>query len=562
MKNIIIIFFILLVLPAALYSQYTGGDGRGAVALALNGKHLTNWFNTDGNWGTATNWLEAALPTSSEDANVMASATVDGAYSHTGLTITSDGSVTIPSGKSLTVTGALTNSNPAGGLLVKSGGSLIQNSANVEAYVERDIAAWGVGALANHGWHFLSSPVEAQTIDPTFTDPDPALYDFFAWWEPTNEWVNFKNTGTTPTWNDANENSLNFIPGKGYLVEYATDAIGIDSKQFSGTLNYSSITVSNLGISTGTNNGWHLLGNPFTSALKWNDGNWALSNITATAKIWNEANASYTSIAYDFPPYSDIIPALNGFMVEVTNGTNSLTIPTAARVHNATAWYKSSEDPSILLVANDLTGQTAQESIIRFDNAATTGFDPAFDSHFLPGYAPLFYSVAGDDQLSTNALPESGGNVQVPFDFIKNEGVNFTIEAKTISDIQGPVILNDLKTGASQDLTINRVFSFTSATGDNPNRFLITFSHVGIGKTTTLQPISVYTAENTIYISSKTGTALAGDVYVYNMMGQLIMQQKLNGSNLTKISLNVSAGYYLVKVITGENVYSGKVFIN
>ncbi|MEI6434842.1 MAG: T9SS type A sorting domain-containing protein, partial [Bacteroidota bacterium] len=232
------------------------------------------------------------------------------------------------------------------------------------------------------------------------------------------------------------------------------------------------------------------------------------------------------------------------------------------RVHNTTAWYKASENPSILLVANDLSGQTAQESIIRFTNEATTGFDPAFDSHFLAGYAPLFYSVAGNERLSTNALPESGGTVQIPFEFVKNDGSSFTIEAKTISNINGAVILNDLKTGASQDLTLAPVYNFTSAEGDNAKRFLLTFSHVGIGENAITQPISVYTAGNSIYISSKTGAAPEGEVYIYNMIGQLIIQQKLSGHNITKISMNMSIGYYLVKVIAGENVYSAKVFVN
>ncbi|MCX6277039.1 MAG: hypothetical protein NT004_02950 [Bacteroidetes bacterium] len=109
--------------------------------------------------------------------------------------------------------------------------------------------------------------------------------------------------------------------------------------------------------------------------------------------------------------------------------------------------------------------------------------------------------------------------------------------------------MNDLKTGASQDLTLNPVYTFTSAEGDNPNRFLITFSHVGIGENPITQPISLYTAGNSVYISSKTDAAPEGEVYIYNMIGQLIMQQKLSGDNITKISMNTSIGYYQVKVI-------------
>lgn len=565
MNNKLRVFTMLVfLLPAVgVNAQYSGGNGRGDISSGIRNSFLGNFFKTDGNWSTTTNWSDGVLPGSTEAANIAAAAEVDGNYSHPSMTISSAGSVSVSSGKSLTITGTLTNNNEAGGLFVKSGGSLIQYSANVSAYVERDIASWGIGPLSDHGWHFLSSPVSALEIDPAFTDPTSANYDFYAWWEATNEWVNFKNTTVVPVWNTANVLGAtsglgNFIAGKGYLVEYATDAIGVDAKQFSGTLNKDNITVSNLAISSGINRGWHLLGNPFSSALKWNDGNWALSNITATAKIWNEVNASYSDV-----PSNGYIPALNGFMVEVTagfSGNNSITIPAASRVHNTTEWYKSSGNPSIVLVANDPVRQTAQESIIRFTNEATTGFDSDFDSHFLAGYAPQFYSVAGNEMLSTNALPESGGSVQVPFDFIKNENVNFTIEAKTIEAIEGPVILNDLKTGASQDITVNPVYSFTSAVGDNPNRFLLKFSNVGIDETGKINPFTVFASNHEIFVIGDTGNN-QGNVLVYNLTGQLMAQQRLSNSAQTKIGCSPITGYYIVKVVTNENAYSSKVFV-
>ena len=468
----------------------------------------------------------------------------------TTLIISASSVLTIDASCRATFLGPLTNNANETGLVVKSGGSLIQNSAGVPATVERDIAAWGT---ALHGWHFLSAPVSAQPISPAFTNGTTTNYDFYTWWEPTNIWVNYKNTTTYPTWNDANAGSPNFIPGKGYLVEYAATS----TKQFTGTLNNSAVTVSGLSLTSGYD-GWNLVGNPFTSAIKWNDGSvWTVpANFASTAKIWNEAGAAYIDVAP-----SGFIPALNGFMVQVLSGSPaSITIPATARVHNSASWYKSTENPSILLVANDPSGQTAQESIIRFDNAATAGFDPASDSRFLAGYAPMFYSMAGNEKLSTNTLPESGGNVQIPFTFIKNDGVNFTIEAKNITDINGPVFLKDLKTNTTQDLTVKPVYSFTSSTNDDPNRFLLTFSHVGIGENSSAQPISVYTTSNNVYVSNKTGST-AGNVYVYNMMGQLIMQQNLT-SDLTAISVKAGTGYYLVKVVTSNHAYSGKVFIN
>jgi len=483
------------------------------------------------------------------------------------LNIYSGTSLTIDAGKGLTVSGTLTNTPGISGLVVKSGGSLIQSTGSVAATVERTITGWNnyPGNEATHGWHLLSSPTTAQTIQNEFV---PAVYtaneDFYAWWETTNQWVNFKNTTTPPTWNTANvlkvggstvSGGTNFIPAKGYLVAYASDP----TKQFTvGSLNTGDYAISELGISTGANYGWHLLGNPFPSALSWGTAGWLLSNIQATAKIWKESTAGYIDIQYGGP--NEIIPALNGFMVEVSSGSGSLTIPAAARVHNGSAWYKSTDNPVVLLLASDPAGQTAQESVIRFEPGATGGFDPAFDAHFLAGYAPRFYSVSGDEHLSTNALPEMGGSVQIPFDFIKTDGVNFTIEAKMISGIWGPVILNDLKTGANQDLTANPVYAFTSAAGDNPARFLINFNHVGIPETQKDHSFTVYASDNILFVVDNTGKN-QGNVFVYNLIGQLIASAKLNGSSTCNLNLNVPTGYYLVRIVSPETTQTSKIFI-
>ena len=534
--------------------------GNGAVngtwyvynaGLAIGGNiHIvSSTFTGTGNWNTTGNWSNG-IPASTIDAIIDGDATINVVAESKNLTINTGKSVTISATKSLTVNGALTNSAGNTGLVVNSGGSLIHSSAGVTATVEREIPAWGVPTVA-HGWHMLSSPVAAQAIDPAFTSITAANYDFYAWWEPTSGWVNYKNMTISPTWGEAN-GGLNFNPGTGYFVEYAATG----TKQFKGTLNKDDIGLSNFAISGGSYSGWHLLGNPFTSALIWGTG-WSLNHINATAKIWEESSASYVDIST-----GGKIPALNGFMVQVETGfggSNSLTIPTSARTHDATAWYKSSDYPHIVLVANDPSGQTAQQTVIRFDEAATTGFDAAFDSHFLPGYAPLFYSVAGGENLSTNSLPEAGGTVQIPVSFVKNDGSNFTINAKTISGLYGPVILNDLKTNISQDLTLNPDYSFTSTAGDDPNRFLVTFHSVGINEAPTGKTFSIYTSGNNLYVTDITGKN-QGIVYIYNLMGQLLSQQNIGG-NVTRITLNAPAGYYLVKVVTSEQAYTTKVFI-
>jgi uncharacterized protein with WD repeat len=107
---------------------------------------------------------------------------------------------------------------------------------------------------------------------------------------------------------------------------------------------------------------------------------------------------------------------------------------------------------------------------------------------------------------------------------------------------------------------VNPIYSFISSPGDNPSRFLITFSHVGIGEAVTKNAFSVRASGNTILVINNTGNN-QGSVFVYNMMGQLMMTQVLNGSQMTTISLNAGTGYYLVKAVTNDQTYSAKVFL-
>jgi len=60
---------------------------------------------------------------------------------------------------------------------------------------------------------------------------------------------------------------------------------------------------------------------------------------------------TYTDIAYDGA--NEYIPANQGFFVQATEATNSITIPTASREHNSTAFYKSEKQNLLTLRAAD-----------------------------------------------------------------------------------------------------------------------------------------------------------------------------------------------------------------
>jgi hypothetical protein len=177
--------------------------------------------------------------------------------------------------------------------------------------------------------------------------------------------------------------------------------------------------------------------------------------------------------------------------------------------------------------------------------------------------APSLFTVKTDGNYSIDFRGEPEA-VTIPLSFKAGVDGNYTITASQLESFASTsvITLEDLKLAKKQDLTQNPVYNFVSSKNDDGARFLLHFGGAfGIGENNKVQPITVYAFGNTVYITNTSTTILKGDVFVYNTLGQMLLQQKWTGDNLTGINLNASTGYYLVKVITDGNAYTEKVFI-
>jgi hypothetical protein len=516
----------------------------------LYGYTWTGLTNTD--WNNTANWSENSIPTSTKNI-IIPDVTNDPIITSivssecNNITIESGGSLTISEEGKLTVNDDLSNSGTLTiNTYASSTGSLIvEGTASGDISMQRYIATW---SDADHGWHFLSSPVASQAINDFHTVGSGN--DFYKWDEINDIWVN--RTASGGGLNGAFE--TNFAVGTGYLIANSTTS----TKTFSGTLNNSNIDFSNLSYTEATDHtGWHLLGNPYPSALLWDATAWNRTNVNATAKIWHESNSSYSDISQN-----GAIPANQGFMINVTSATNSITIPLDDRSHNSQNWYKNGETNKIKLTAYDTEGNTAQESIIKFNENATTGFDNEYDSKFLSGYAPLFYSQAGEFNVSSNTLPEITEELSILIYFIKNGSSTYYIEVEGIENLltDYPIYLTDLKTGHTQKLSDNPVYSFTSSEGDSPHRFLLHFKAVGIEEhSTSNNNIQIWSANKTVNIFNPDNHI--GQIRVLNMFGQILAEAPLDGNSRQLFTVNIPAGYYIVNIINQHFAISKKVFV-
>ena len=566
---------------------------------------FNTWLNSSStSWATGSNWSDGAEPTSTDNVGIPdhdgsqptissalscnnlvvgIGATLTDNYSagthSAGKNVIVNGDMDVKGGNLLNVTKSLIITNtgnldvdPLGKVTVAndmkvngsgtctlnssdagSGSLIVYGAATGNIVIERYIDRWSDAA---HGWHFLSSPIADYVIENNFTATPATNYDFYAWSEVNDIWVNYKNTTTSPTFLEVN-GSTTFELGQAYLVAYSAES----TKNFTGTPSNSDITESGLTFTEESDHtGWHLLGNPFPSALLWyaTTGSWDLTNVNTTAKIWNESGASYTDISQN-----GAIPATQGFMVNVSSATNSITIPRDDRSHNSQAWYKGEEINKIKLTAYDPEGSMAQETIIRFNAGAIPEFEDEHDSRFLSGYAPFLYSLAGDICVSTNTLPELTEELTIPLYFIKNSSSTFYIEAEGLDNLipSYPVYLTDLQINYTHNLTTNPVYSFFSEEGDDPARFLLHFNAVGIDEEENISHnnIQVWSTIKTIHILNPDN--LKGQISILNLFGQKVIQTTLTGDTKQHIQLSVPTGCYLVNVISDEGVVTRKVFV-
>ncbi len=432
-------------------------------------------------------------------------------------------------------------------LTIKDNASLITNS-NVIATVERQVsnADWNVPL---DGWHLLSSPVNNQLL--TSGGFLTGEYDFYGWSEPLNTWLNQKATDTI----------TDFNIGKGYFVAYDNGGI----KTFQGPLNVTSQAFSNLSLTqTSAYSGYHLLGNPFISAIDWSHSAWNRQQVGEVANVWNETAMNYLPITSTNP----VIPSCQGFFVQVLSSNNSITIPTAARIHNNAPLNKNATSNMLHLRVNGESQPMYDETIIRFHDDATIGFDK-YDGYEMAGsdLAPQIYTViqsienAQGDKLSVNALPLANEVSQLPLMF--RPGIDDSYRLKVLSGTMNEKVwLEDKFLGIVSRLESDSSYTFQSLPTDDINRFILHFGELP-GKSPGAETVNIYAVGKTVFIREIAGTT--GEVLEYRVIstsGQTLAEGSGKGATLKVDLPKLPTGMYIV-IVTNNNraVHTGKVIL-
>jgi len=386
----------------------------------------------------------------------------------------------------------------------------------------------------------------------------------------------------TASWQTFNAGALEDM--RGYWTKFANNK----TLEFNdGILNTGPITFNNFyrtGFASG-NMGWNFIGNPYPSAISWDNiislsenggGNAAFMNATKlnSAIYISDNDGGYNFYVNGFGTFNGIIPQATAFWVQVNKdfvnasgpvATAQLTINNSVRLHQ-NIQNKSTNTQNAIEIA--LKNNTHKDiALLNLNDNANLSFDAHFDALKMLSENtnhPQIYSLNQTELFALNAIPYNTSQaLSIPLGFVagNNQNLSISINAPTFdSDIS--IYLEDKLLNITQDMKTMPEYYFNATNNTDNERFVLhlnkNIASVNDNATTVLNNTHIYTYDNAIYINHGT---ISGTVNIYNLLGQIIHTQEIN-TGLNTIKLNTKSGYYLVNVINGNASVTEKVLIN
>lgn len=512
----------------------------GIVTPSL-GSGESRWNGT-GSWNTIANWSNG-IPGDSTNAIIeTGEVTVLSSAVCKAITINQGTVVNLSPGFALTVNSNYTNngtlslksvSGGTGSLIVKgtAGGTGINNFSR---FMDLGSASPAI----------VSSPVTGSTAS-VFGSNVAEKYS-----ESTSSWTTLSG-------------SDNLESATGYRISGSAAT----TATFQGSFNTGDVARSNLSY-TGTlqaeSRGLNLLGNPYPSAIQWEQGSWGRTNLDYAVYVWNDYK--YVSWNGTVGALKDgIIPAMQGFFVKSNAAGASLTIPAGSRLHSSQPYYKEVEAVSNVLSLKLLnTADTSHfdEAFVQISAGSTAGFDGSVDAFKLNGNSayPQIYTKATDQSmLSINTIPDF---VSVPVEFMANTAGSYKIVFSSLEsfNVSQPVFFEDKTTQTVINVRNSSEFVFAADGSAQPGRFVLHFQEVGVEERTS-SVFTIWNNNNIIHITPKTGIMHAGKLEIFSITGQLVFSTGGIDLPATIQPEAVTRGLYILRISTQVGAYTQKLLV-
>jgi len=433
------------------------------------------------------------------------------------------------------------------------------------------------------GYKYFSSPFQAATVsqfsnDINLADSFPVFYKY-------------DESLVSSGWviDTASANPL--IPLHGYAANLGASSLS-KTVDIAGVVSNHTVSLSPV---YNHNNpytlGFNLVGNPYPSPIDWDAATGiSRTNVDNAVYYFNAGvtdrytgtYSSYISGVSSDGVANNIIPAMQGFFVHVSNGTfpvtGSLILNNSARINNLSPifhWGPGDEanQPLLRLNAGFLTARIPSDPVVvYFENKATPAFDKEFDALKLMNTSaevPSLYAVSPDNaRLSINAIPFPDSITVIPLGLKTDKQGLITFNAVNIMKMPAGlhIYLYDVQTKIYHDLELDPMYQLSLDAGKYETRFSIVFSR-NILPADTLPAVNTnnlfdaYSSGKKLFVTADIPTGQKGNMVMYNMIGQAIWKQEISGTGKYQFEPACSSGVYILAFYTNKRVFSKKLFI-
>lgn len=484
-------------------------------------------FTTAGNWSTASNWQGGVLPCADDEVFIDAACQLDQNATVGALTVSDGQSLTLQAGKTLNVTGILTNATPSG-LVIQDGAQLLNASENVSATMEKDIVAYGNNNP--NGWYTIASPMDGMPI--AGSDFLTERYDLYRFNERNmnqNEWENYKAGHTDFT---------TFENGRGYLYANSNSF----SPAFTGTLNCADVNCSlTYTERPDAQSGFNLIGNPFPHVIYKGNGG-AIDNANLASGYYTLTNEG----AWHVHTYEDAILPSQGVLVK-TVASMDLTIA-----------------KSNAMASSETSGAKLETGRMNISVEGGNGQDCAF-VYFSQG---IGLNKMGNFDEATPSLwiRDNGGNYAIAhldsqcetidLMFRNNQSGTFTLTVNSNDVDFNYLHLIDHIAGVDIDLLQQPNYTFTTNGSEFEARFMLVVRQ-NTGVEENQRQSFCFVKDKMLYFNTE---VQGGQLKIVDVVGRTMKSIEMGETSCSVADLPF--GLYLVYLDDGKNTLVQKILIN
>ncbi len=279
-------------------------------------------------------------------------------------------------------------------------------------------------------------------------------------------------------------NQASIERAKGYdtrLNLSSAATVAVTGNPFQGNINF---TLT--GGTSGSDNGWNLVGNPYASPVLWsnNADAWTRSGVSRVIAVKENKLIGGQPIS-QYQYYTSVlgegrIESGQGFWVRAYTSAPALAITEKAKTSDGQTYPQNPEGIAHMIVTLQL-GAKEDRAYVLFTPDGTDGFDDLFDARKKQneGIFNLSTTMAGSISLAVNDLPESFCSKSVPLNIQDAPPGTYTLLFAGMESLTGigQIMLHDSFTNSNTVVTGSPVSFNITADPDSfgPERFNLSF---------------------------------------------------------------------------------------